>query len=289
MIIVKIIGGLGNQMFQYAYAKSLQERGNNVKIDLSAFETYILHGGYQLDKYNIDLECTINEENNIYYQNSLLNKVLKKLKFYKDKTIQEQSLLYDKSLLNVKDDNYINGYFQSEKYFKNIRDSLIEQFTIKQGVSDYTNKIKAAILDSKNSCSIHIRRGDFTSPTNSKIHGTCDLEYYKKAINFVNNKFDSVKYFIFSDDINWCKENLKLDNSIYLDSEEKRIPHEDIYLMSLCNHNIIANSSFSWWGAWLNKNDEKIVIAPKRWFASDDLEIYSNDIVCDNWIKVKDD
>lgn len=286
MIIVKIIGGLGNQMFQYAYAKSLQERGNNVKIDLSAFETYILHGGYQLDKYNIDLECTINEENNIYYQNSLLNKVLKKLKFYKDKTIQEQSLLYDKSLLNVKDDNYINGYFQSEKYFKNIRDSLIEQFTIKQGVSDYTNKIKAAILDSKNSCSIHIRRGDFINSINLNVHGACDLKYYIKAVNIVESKFKSIKYFIFSDDITWCKENLKLDNVVYVDSEEKRLPHEDIYLMSLCNHNIIANSSFSWWGAWLNKCKEKIVIAPDKWFEDEELLSQSYDIVPNSWIKL---
>jgi len=138
----------------------------------------------------------------------------------------------------------------------------------------------------KNSCSIHIRRGDYTSNVNSNIHGTCSLEYYKKATEYMQNKYKDIYYYIFSDDITWVKENLKLENAVYIESEEKRIPHEDIYLMSLCSNNIIANSSFSWWGTWLNNNLNKTVIAPKRWFEDNKLHAQSQDIVCDSWIKI---
>lgn len=286
MIIVKIVGGLGNQMFQYAYTKALHQKGYEVKIDISAFETYKLHGGYQLDKYNIDLDISSKKENIKYYSNSLLFKVLRKLGIETSKAIREKSLLFNESFLKIEDNNYIEGYFQSEKYFKNIRDILIEQFSVKQELSKYTKDIKNHIKNSKNCCSLHIRRGDFVNSTNISIHGVCNIEYYKKAMNYLAKKVGNMDYFIFSDDIVWVKENLKLESAIYIDSKEKRLPHEDIYLMSLCDHNIIANSSFSWWGAWLNKNDRKIVIGPKKWFADDKLDKQSKNIVCESWIKV---
>ncbi|HIP11776.1 MAG TPA: alpha-1,2-fucosyltransferase [Arcobacter sp.] len=287
MIIVKIIGGLGNQMFQYAYAKVLQQKGYTVKIDISAFETYKLHGGYQLDKYNIDLKISTKEENDKFYKNHFIAKTLRRLGFDNSNIIQEKSLAFDEKLLNIKNYNYISGYFQNEMYFKEIKEILLKEFTLNLDKSKYTNKIENEILDSKDSCAIHIRRGDYSNSTNINIHGVCDLAYYDKAISFINSKYDDLKYFIFSDDILWVKENLKMRNAIYyIDSEEKRTPHEDMYLMSLCKNNIIANSSFSWWGAWLNKNDEKIVIAPKRWFSDDTLEKQSKNIVCDSWLKI---
>jgi len=287
LIIVKIIGGLGNQMFQYAYAKVLQQKGYTVKIDISAFETYKLHGGYQLDKYNIDLKISTKEENDKFYKNHFIAKTLRRLGFDNSNIIQEKSLAFDEKLLNIKNYNYISGYFQNEMYFKEIKEILLKEFTLNLDKSKYTNKIENEILDSKDSCAIHIRRGDYSNSTNINIHGVCDLAYYDKAISFINSKYDDLKYFIFSDDILWVKENLKMRNAIYyIDSEEKRTPHEDMYLMSLCKNNIIANSSFSWWGAWLNKNDEKIVIAPKRWFSDDTLEKQSKNIVCDSWLKI---
>lgn len=286
MIIVKIVGGLGNQMFQYAYAKALGKRGYEVKLDISVFETYKLHGGYQLDKYNIDLEVSSKKENMKYYSNSLLSKVLRRVGIETSKAVRERSLLFDESFLNVEDNNYIEGYFQSEKYFKSIRDILLEQLTVKQELSNYTKEIENKIQSSPNSCSIHIRRGDFVNSDNINIHGSCDLEYYEKAIEHLEEKIDSINYFVFSDDISWCKENLNLPNAVFVNSKEKRIPQEDMYLMSLCGHNIIANSSFSWWGAWLNQNKEKIVITPKRWFADDELEEQSKDIICKNWVRL---
>jgi len=267
MIIVRIVGGLGNQMFLYAYAKALQERGLDVKIDISKFKKYKLHGGYQLDKYNIDLKVS-----------SSLSNLLAKLGFLK--SIKETSLLFDPNLKSLGGNKYIKGYFQTEKYFSEIRTVLLEQFNIKQETSSTTSSIAKDIVSHKNSCSLHIRRGDYISndKTNS-IHGICSLDYYQNAMNLINTKYEDVRYFIFSDDISWVKENLKIKNAFYID--HKTIPHEDIYLMSLCQHNITANSSFSWWGAWLNKNSNKTVIAPKLWFVDK-----KNEIASENWIKI---
>ena len=286
MIIVKIIGGLGNQIFQYAYAKSLQQKGYEVKIDISAFETYKLHGGYQLDKYNIDLPVSTKEENDKFCKNNITSKILKKLGFDFSKKTQEKSLLFDNTRLNIEDDDYIEGYFQSEKYFKDIRDIILKQFVINQVVLGYTKEIEYKILSSQNSCSLHIRRGDFINSKNISIHGVCDVEYYINSMQYIEGKAKDINYFIFSDDMEWVKESLTIERAIYIESEEKRIPHEDVYLMSLCHHNIIANSSFSWWGAWLNQNKEKIVIAPKNWYADEKLESQSGDVVCESWVRV---
>lgn len=286
MLIVKVVGGLGNQMFQYAYAKALEQKGHEVKIDISAFETYKLHGGYQLDKYNIDLDSSIKDENEKFYKNTFFYKVLRRFGMDFSRRIKEKSLLFDNRFFKIDDNSYLDGYFQCEKYFKDIREIILKQFTINQDISNYTKEIKNKIQNSQNSCSLHIRRGDFVNSKNINIHGACDIEYYKKAMKYLEEKVVNINYFIFSDDIEWVKENLTIQNAIYIDSKEKRIPHEDIYLMSLCKNNIIANSSFSWWGAWLNQNEKKIVIAPKRWFADDKLESQSKDIVCESWVKI---
>ncbi|MBU1667539.1 alpha-1,2-fucosyltransferase, partial [bacterium] len=219
-------------------------------------------------------------------KNNILFKVLRRIGLDFSKRIKEDSLLFNDGLLKVEDHNYIDGYFQCEKYFKDIREILLKQFCTNKGISNYTKKIEKKIFGSKHSCSLHIRRGDFVDNININIHGSCDLEYYQNAIEVINLKYENTHFFIFSDDIDWCKQNLKIKNAVYIDSEEKRIPHEDIYLMSLCNHNIIANSSFSWWGAWLSQNKEKMVIAPKRWFVDDNLERQSKDIVCDGWMMI---
>lgn len=287
MIITKIIGGLGNQMFQYAYAKCLQQKKYDVSLDTSGFETYKLHGGYQLDRYAIDLFPSAKEQNNKFYNDSIWYKILTKVGMNHPRFIKEKSLLFDETFLKIEDDVYIDGYFQCEKYFVDIRDILLKQFTMTENKSNYTMIIEQQILSLKRSCSLHVRRGDYVSNQKAlKVHGLCDINYYKKAINILNDRFGDITYFIFSDDIGWVKENLKIENAIYVETQEKRIPHEDIYLMSLCNHNIIANSSFSWWGAWLNQNEEKIVIAPKRWFANDRMQEQAKDIIPQSWIKI---
>ncbi len=283
-MIVKMMGGLGNQMFQYAYAKALEKRGHEVKIDISYVEARKLHGGYQLDKYNVDLTTSTKEEVKQYHLKSLIFKILRKIGV--SKIIVEKSLLFDAVYLNVKYDSYVIGYFQSEKYFKDIRGVLIKQFVIKENISNYTRTAEIKILEAKNSCSIHIRRGDYISKNNINIHGFCGLEYYKNAIKYLQDKVVDLNFFIFSDDIEWVKDNLKIENTTYIDSNKRRDPHEDIYLMGLCDHHIIANSSFSWWGAWLSQNENGITVAPKRWFKDSEREKQSHNIVSSDWIRV---
>ena len=279
MVKIKLTGGLGNQMFQYAYAKALESRGYDIELDSSIYQHYQLHGGFQLDKYAINIPI-INKKTNIF-----LHKIKVKSGWGNRNILKEKTLLYDEALLTPKDDITIEGYFQSEKYFMVIRKLLLEQFTIQEPLSDYGNKI-AKLIRENNSCSVHIRRGDYVQNASTQaVHGSCDLDYYSRAIEYMEKEYEDIDYFIFSDDITWVKEHLLINNAHYIESEEERIPHEDIYLMSLCQHNIIANSSFSWWGAWLNQYAKKQVIAPKRWFLDEVMYQQSHDIVPSHWMK----
>jgi hypothetical protein len=277
MITVKLDGGLGNQMFQYATAKSLAtSSGTSLALDINVFDTCSLRE-LEINKYNIDAR--------IVNKNSIFRRVIKKLKlgevskyFFFEKTLE-----YDKSINTLGDSTYLEGYFQCEMYFKNIKNALVQEFTLKGCLSEYTVKVASDILNVGMSVSLHVRRGDYASDANTNsVHGTCDLTYYKEAINMISERFKDVQYFIFSDDISWVKKNINVSNAFYVDSQEERVPHEDLYLMSLCNHNIIANSSFSWWGAWLNTNPTKVVIAPKKWF---NVNIKYN-IVPDDWLSL---
>ena len=286
MIIVKIVGGLGNQMFQYAYAKKLDTLGFEVKIDTSAFKHYDLHGGYGLDNYSISLEVADDKELSKFKKSRLLEKLYKKIPFLTGRTVMEKSLLYHEKYLKSADGSYVDGYFQSEKYFFDIKETLLKEFQIRPEISDYSKNIAKKILQSDTSVSIHIRRGDYIhNPKANAVHGVCSLEYYKKAIGLIEKKFKNPTFFIFSDDIKWSRENLGIKNSFFVENGD-RIPHEDIYLMSLCNHNIIANSSFSWWGAWLNRYNKKIVIAPQRWFADKNKQSQALDIIPESWMKI---
>ena len=267
MIVVRILGGLGNQLFQYAYAKSLASKGYKVKIDITAFKNYKLHGGYQLHEFKIDLPEASKWESFI-------------AKYGFTIPLKEKSLLFQERFLKPKKNAYIKGYFQTEKYFNEIRPILLKQFVVKKQLASSTIQYLEEITIKKNTCAIHIRRGDYILDEKAnKVHGICDLNYYKEAIKLIREKCGDVHFFVFSDDINWVKKNLKIKNAVYIDHQV--IPHEDLHLMSLCKHNITANSSFSWWAAWLNQHKNKIVIAPKNWFVSKE-----NEVACNNWIKL---
>mgnify|MGYP001419648640 CR=1 FL=1 len=285
MVIVRMVGGVGNQLFCYAYAKSLQQKGYDVKIDISTFKFNKIDS-YEFDKYNIDIPISTQEENERLFNNSLLSKILKRFGIDISNKVREKSLLFDESLLRINDNSYVDGYFQNEKYFYDIRDIILEQISINRPLSNFTKSIQKKINSLNNTCSIHVRRGDMANDINVKIHGVCSVEYYNNAIEYLKNKLGEVNYFIFSDDFEWCRSNLKIDNAIFVESDEHRIAHEDIYLMSLCDHNIIANSTFSWWGAWLNDNVSQISIAPMEWFKDKKYQKQSQDIVPNGWIKI---
>ena len=279
MVIIRIIGGLGNQMFQYAFAKALQIKGYNVKLDISNYNEYSPHGGFQLDKYSVDLETLNSSFLKVYFF-----KALKKIGIFSKYYVVEKSLRFNSNYFEVNSSCYLEGYFQSEKYFIGIRDVLLNQFKFKINISNYSKNVEALIKSVKHSCSIHIRRGDFGDSKNFNIHGFCDLDYYLKATSKIEEYISDIKYFIFSDDPIWVKSFIDIDNAYFVVADFEKQPHEDIYLMSLCKNNIIANSSFSWWGAWLNENQNKIIIAPKIWFSDKSLQQQSYDIQCDNWI-----
>ena len=289
MIITKLTGGLGNQMFQYAIGRSLAEKNNTeLKLDVSWFNSQ--KGTPR--KYGLTFFKIL--------ENIATDKEIKKLELYKKRSgikyffnnlffannsiyITENSNIFNKNILKNKNkDIYLNGYWQNEKYFNDIRKIILKEFTLKDESSLHNKKIKKLIEDT-NSVSIHIRRGDYIEDKKTNIvHGTCSLDYYQDAIKKISKYDDNLNIFVFSDEIKWVKNNLKTILPIIFVEGNK--DYEDIILMSLCKHNIIANSSFSWWGAWLNQNPNKMIVAPKKWF--NDLEKNKNNSIPKTWIKL---
>ncbi len=288
MIIVNILGGLGNQMFQYALYRSLLEKKNDVKYDLSGFGNYELHNGYELNRlFNITENIATKEEcTSLKDSNTFLGKVKKKVFGSKKTHVIDKDFKFDPSVFEL-NQAYLDGYWQSEKYFTSIEDIIRKEFTFKLPMQDPRNKEIVEKMKTTNSVSLHVRRGDYvTNPSAAKVHGNiCTLDYYEKAIKLVNNKVQDPVFFVFSDDIEWAKENLNIEHAEYIDWNKGENSYLDMQLMSNCKNNIIANSSFSWWGAWLNSNKEKTVIAPSRWF--NDPSLNTKDIVPNNWLKIE--
>ncbi len=275
IIISNLIGGLGNQMFQYAAGLSMASQKNvQFKIDTFDFKNYKLHQ-YSLDKWNISAPVATLPEVQLLKS--------KRLFLFKNNVYKESSFNFDAGLFKQSPPVYIKGYWQSEKYFINIRGILLKEFSPKNPLSDFSQSILENIKKSSPSISLHIRRGDYLLEKNQKIHGVCGLDYYESAILEFENQYKNSTFFVFSDDIQWAKDNLKINsNIIWVDGNDSSRNFEDIYLMSYCNHNIIANSSFSWWGAWLNDHKDKKIIAPKAWFYSNQFNV--NDLCCQDWV-----
>lgn len=290
MIVTRLNGGLGNQMFQYAIAKKLALKFNTeVVIDPSVVENSEFRK-YSLAQFKFPQRMIKNSEQIIFnWKPALISQKL----FYKiariilkPVVIHESQFTYDSSvLIQAKKNTYLDGFWQTEKYFSDIRTTLLEDFSIKTPLANKNLEL-ADRIKSANSVSIHIRRGDYvTNPKALAHHGICSLDYYSKAIDYISKEVKNPVFFIFSDDMPWVKENLKITFPVfYVDNNTEDNGFEDLRLMSFCKHNIIANSSFSWWGAWLNTNASKIVISPNKWFLNPSMN-YS-DIVPSNWIKL---
>ena len=298
MIIIKIKGGLGNQMFQYALGRSISLCCNKaVKFDLFEFEKYKLHN-YSLDCFDVKVDIATKDDLRrfgiSYHNNRLIHAIFRRIQNsliinsrYKLKNEEYQGG-FDRSVFEIKNDVYLDGYWQNEKYFKEIEDVIRKDFSFKEK----PNKLNSNYLDKiekVNSVSLHIRRGDYASnPKTLKFHGLLGLDYYEKAVEIIENNIKNPEFFVFSDDIEWAKDNLKINYPVnFVNNNSKEKGYEDLRLMMNCKNNVIANSTFSWWGAWLNNNPEKIVIAPSQWFSKEEMEKRKNwDIIPKEWKKI---
>lgn len=294
MIVVNIIGGLGNQLFQYALGRRLAQLNNTtLKLDITGFSTFYKLHKYSLSHFNVEENFATPDEVK-KYRNFFSQAFVKVNRiagnnfgaYYQQKYIKEQNNLFDQNILKAPSDTFMQGFWQTEKYFKEIAGTIRNEFTFKTPPSDANRKLADEILQN-NAVSIHVRRTDYiTDSASNQAHGTCDLNYYRNAINYIAKHIEAPHFYIFSDDMPWVKENLKFGfATTFIDFNNANTNYEDLRLMSLCKHNIIANSTFSWWGAWLNNYDKKIVIVPEKWF--NDKNRSSVDLIPEDWNKLQ--
>lgn len=291
LIIAHVIGGLGNQMFQFAAGRALAlEHSRALCLDVSGFEGYGLHQGFELQRV-FGCEAPLASPDEVrtvlgWRGEVAIRRIVSKplFSFMRGKSfVVEPHFHYWADIRTVPASVYLQGYWQSEKYFADATDMLRADFTFRQPVS----KDNATWMDKIASCSavsMHVRRGDYVSDARTyAAHGVCSLDYYRAAVSYVTERVEKPEFFVFSDDISWARENLKIDYPChYLDHNRGEESYNDMRLMSLCRHHIIANSSFSWWGAWLNPRADKIVVAPKRWFASGTRRL--DDLFPEDWV-----
>lgn len=257
MIITKLQGGLGNQLFQWAVTRNLSLKYNTEYFfDLNHIPKShpgVTSRGIDIDKFE---NLSINEMKH----NPNLPTMVDKFYYY-----------------DIPNNSYLDGYWQSEKYFKENESIIRKELRIPQ-------ELKHSLIEKhpflkEDTVSIHVRRGDYVHLPNH--HPIQTVEYYKSAYDLIG--INDINVVVVSDDIQWCKDNLNFGNTHFIENSSNI---NDLYIMSLCNHNIMSNSTFSWWGAWLNENPNKKVIIPDVWFGSTLSSLPSDDIYCENWIRL---
>lgn len=271
MIVVRLCGGLGNQLFQYAFARVLALRhSTEVVLDLSWYKNIPVGNTkrvFELDKYGIFGREASPSESRWFVLHQ--GRIVTRLNFIprRWKHIRESGFDFSPPALELPDNVYLDGYWQSYMYLEGMESTLREELTPNIPLSAADKNI-ADQINKSNSVSLHVRRGDYVSNKSAaKNHGLCSLDYYREAVALVQSKLSNPRFFVFSDDPAWSKENLPLpDDSVFVTHNDSETAFQDLRLMSMCHHQVIANSSFSWWGAWLNSHVGKIVIAPRQWF-----------------------
>jgi len=290
MIIVKLMGWLGNQLFQYAAARRLAYVHNvPLKLDISGFEKDTVCK-YRVHPFNI-IENFANSDDLSTFasRKSVVKKTLNQLAnavrpYYMQPVVKQQYYHFDPNILRVGKDAYLDGYWQSEKYFEDVGFVLRKEITVRES-PDSRNAELAREIGGRDSVSVHIRRGDYVSDlTINSFHGITPVSYYQRAVEVIASRISNPYLYIFTNDPEWVVGNIKFDRPMTILTHNDAVKsYEDLRLMSLCKHNIIANSTFSWWGAWLNQNPDKIVIAPRIWFKVGDI---NKDIVPESWLRL---
>ena len=297
MIIAKLMGGLGNQMFQYAAARRLANANNaELKLDISFLESaqkgYIARV-YELGSLNITAAIASSREVAEFtgrgksHSENLLRFFLRSIGLNKQRATvyKELHFHFDPQVLHLPDDTYLEGYWQSEKYFKDIGEIIRKEFTVKYPLEGKNLEL-SEMLAGSDSVGIHIRRGDYvTDQKTRRVHGACGLDYYYTCVEEASKAIERPRFFIFSDEPAWVKENFSIPfSTTFVEHNPPDKGYEDLRLMGLCKHQIIANSSFSWWAAWLNRNPHKRIFAPKTWLQ--DRRHDTKDVIPDTWLKI---
>lgn len=278
MITIRLMGGLGNQMFQYAAARSLAERQHSkLALDLSWFDQDF---DVESTARKYELDCFRLDQSTQKFAKGLIGRLTNKF----SQSYNEPHFHYDENFFSLASNATLSGYFQSEKYFSEIRPRLLADFHwVRQAEGINKDLVKNLEEDTK-SVSVHVRRGDYvTNAAAAKTHGLAGVAYYRKAVELISKDIPQPNLYVFSDDPDWCKKHLTFKQpTIYIAHNTDGA--EDLRLMRLCRHNVIANSSFSWWGAWLNENPDKQVIAPQAWFAN--AEHSTKDLIPSSWRQI---
>jgi len=292
LVIVRLLGGLGNQIFQYATGRAVANRlDTELLLDVSSFEHYDLRR-YELGGFAIDGRVATSNDlaraGVSTARTSLLSRLGRIVGFTDPAALyKEAAFTYDENILRVCAPVYLDGYWQSERYFLDVAGRLRKEFTLMQPLDEANRRMLEQIRNPfSKAVSLHIRRGDYVSNAHTAhFHGVCSLNYYRSAVDYLAERVRKPHFFVFSDDPDWVRDNLTLNHLttvVEVNSADRGV--FDMTLMMSCRHHIIANSSFSWWGAWLNPHEDKIVVAPKRWFSGATLD--TSDLIPSSWIRL---
>ena len=291
MIVTKLQGGLGNQMFQYACARSFTRMNQKVFVDLNFIKVHNISTSsftardFELNVFeNCKTKILKSFQRKILIGNSKRYRMIRKFLFIRVQYINQEEnefINIDTKFKNI----YLDGYFQSEKYFVKNRNVILNDFLFPK-LDEKNNVLLKQIFEDKNSVSIHVRRGDYLKKNVSDYHGCLPLQYYIKSINALSDKFDDLTFYIFSDDNDFVESNFEfIENKIVVSGNTGINSWKDMCLMKYCKHHIIANSSFSWWGAWLSERNG-ITYAPKYWFNPEKVKFDIFDIIPNDWFKI---
>jgi len=273
MIVLRLVGGLGNQLFQYCTGRAVATRlAAELVLDTGWFQGPFLTDTrrvFGLQSFRIKARLPTRREN--AWLSLYSNPLLARVPFPRPwRYIREAHYHFDNRIESLPDNVYLSGYWQSEKYFLSIRDSLLEDLQPSQQAPDaWTAHLQTVTV--AESVSMHIRRGDYVSrPTTAAYHGALPLSYYHDAARFVASRVRNPVFFVFSDDPDWVTDNLRLEHPMHVVTPFSTDPVWEMLLMSKCRHSVVANSSFSWWGAWLKTHPGSVTVAPMRWFGDPD-------------------
>jgi len=281
VITTRLFGGAGNQLFQYASARALAD---HVVCDLALDTRYVAGSDdrgdcfahFQHARLRRDVDLPPSKEHAMRY--AMWRTLGTNPRFHR-----ERGLGFDPGFFNLQSGTYLHGYWQSERYFSDIQNQLRDDLAFTTPLDNANAGMAQQIADAPNAIAVHVRRGDYVAIGS---YAACTPEYYRGGTTYISDQLNApLTCFVFSNDPQWASDNLALGHeTIIVDINDETTGHFDMHLMSLCDHNVIANSTFSWWGAWLNDHSDKIVVAPKAWFAKNKLS--NPDLLPPSWIQL---